>query len=167
MRRVLLLLTTAAALVLTGCSSDDASNADSASTDSPSPSASEPTPSESAAAEVSATVDPPGPYAGGETVTVSFSGFVPDEQVDITICANDGRPLSGPQDCALLGGTSNKLVTADATGSGAGEIVIINGPLGNTAPPALTCDANTPDACVIVATDLSGVKIAKIPLSYK
>lgn len=161
----------AAALVLTGCSSSD-DTADS----SPSPSASE-TPSESASPTPSApapntgtgklTLDPAGPYAGGETVTVAYSGFKAGEAVDITICANDGRPLAGPQSCAPLGGPSNQLVNADPTGAGTAQIVIINGPLGNTEAPPLTCGAATPDTCAVTATDLSATNVATAVIKYQ
>ena len=161
----------AAALVLTGCS-----NSDDTAESSPSPSATE-TPSESASPTPSVpapntgtgklTLSPPGPYAGGETVTVAFSGFNAGEAVDITICANDGRPLAGPQSCAPLGGPSNQLINADPSGAGSAQIVIISGPLGNTEAPPLNCGPTTPDTCAVTATDLSATNVATEVIKYQ
>ena len=159
----------AAALVLTGCSSsDDTAESSPSATETPSESAS-PTPSAPApnTGTGKLTLDPAGPYAGGETVTVAFSGFKAGEAVDITICANDGRPLAGPQSCAPLGGPSNQLINADPSGAGSAQIVIINGPLGNTEAPPLNCGAATPDTCAVTATDLSATNVATEVITYQ
>jgi hypothetical protein len=168
-----------AALTLTaalaGCSdsgSDDSGGSQSpAATESTSPSPTDtgdnspaPTGSQGTAR---ATFTPAGPYSGGETVTVDYTGFKPNEAVDVTICAGDGRPLAGPQSCAPLGGPSSKLVSADATGAGTTEIVIIAGPLGNTEPPALTCGPDFPGACALTVTDLSATNLVVEPIQYK
>ena len=167
-----LLAAIALAALLGACSSDSDSDAAS----SPSPSATESaseSPDEMMEApsgsqgSSQATFSPSGPYSGGETVTVSWSGFRPNEAVNVTICAGDGRPLAGPQSCAPLGGESSKLVNADADGAGTTDIVVITGPLGNTEPPALTCGPENPGACAFTVTDLSATNLVVEPIEYQ
>lgn len=100
------------------------------------------------------TVDTPGPYQPGDVVTASFSGFPHDHPIiNVAICANDGRPLSGPNDCATLNGASNKLVDAK-NGAGSAKLTIPSGALGNTNKP-IDCTAKDGN-CAIVAATIGG-----------
>lgn len=115
----------------------------------------------------SMTVVTPGPYSAGDEVTVRFSGFPYDETgVNVALCANDGRPLQGPPDCAQFMGPASKLV-APVKGVGQTTITMPEGPLGNTNAPAVDCSSE-PGACaIVVATVYSSKFTVKVaPVAY-
>jgi hypothetical protein len=113
------------------------------------------------------TVGTPGPYVEGDEVQVSFTGFPYSEGlINVAVCANDGRPLSGPGDCAPLGGASNQLVSS-VKGAGTTTITIPSGGLGNENAPAIDCTDGTVKCAIVAATITSNFHFAgPIPIEY-
>jgi len=106
----------------------------------------------------------PGPFAGGETVTVDAYGFSPDAPVAISECPW-GRALTGPGDCGRSVQGHAMLVTSDATGHASATLTIVHGALNNQTPPSATCDLI--HRCVIAAVNISkATEIAKLSISY-
>ena len=101
------------------------------------------------------TIAEPGPYQGGDVVTASVTGFPHDvSTINIAVCANDGRPLSGPDDCATLMGPSNQIVSV-TKGAGSTKLTVPDGALGNVAGAPITCDDGD-EKCAFVAATIGG-----------
>ena len=110
-------------------------------------------------------VSPTGPVQGGKPVTVAFSGFPASETtLNVAVCANDGRMLSGPGDCAPLGGDSNKLVTPK-NGAGTVTLTAPAGALGNTSGAPITCDKT--QKCAVVVTTITSNFFMAGPVALK
>ncbi len=77
----------------------------------------------------------------GQSVTVSWSGFLPGKTVNVLQCTGDGR--GGTASCGL--GEGHVLVP-DPTGKGSIDLVVHTGPFANA-----TCDASNP--CTILVND--------------
>lgn len=80
----------------------------------------------------------------GQTVRVSWSGFLPGRVVTVVQCSGGG--LSGVSACDLVTG---QVLHDDPTGSGSLELEIVAGRVGNG-----FCDADHSD-CVIIVNDAS------------
>jgi hypothetical protein len=98
---------------------------------------------------------PTGPFKGGETVTVTFSGYAAGAPVAIGVCPQ-GRNVTGPGDCAPSKTGASRLVTADASGKGTGKIKIPIGPLKNIKAPAESCGPAKADGCTMGASAIDG-----------
>lgn len=81
--------------------------------------------------------------ADGQVITVSWSGFLPGQVVNIMQCAGDGR--NGAASCNIAGG---KILVPDPTGAGSLELTIRHGPIGNG-----VCDSANP--CSVIVNDAS------------
>ena len=92
----------------------------------------------------SATVTPSTDLRNGQTVRVTWKGFLPGRVVNVVQCAEGGRGSSAS--CNLVTG---KILQPDPTGSGSLELDIVVGPVGNG-----ICDADHTD-CVITVNDAS------------
>lgn len=101
------------------------------------------------------TFTPKGPFKGGETVTVSFTGYRADAPVAIGVCPA-GRNVTGPGDCAPSKTGASRLVVADATGKGTGKIKIPLGPLQNIKVPKENCGPAKADSCTMGASAIDG-----------
>jgi len=101
------------------------------------------------------TFTPQGPFKGGETVTVTFSGYAAAAPVAIGVCPA-GRNVTGPGDCAPARTGASRLVTADASGKGTGKIKIPLGPLKNIKAPAESCGPARADSCTMGASAIDG-----------
>jgi predicted esterase len=77
----------------------------------------------------------------GQSITVSWSGFLPGKVVNIMQCAGDGT--GGAAACNISGG---KILVPNPEGSGSLELVIRIGPIGNG-----VCDSAKP--CVVLVND--------------
>ena len=77
----------------------------------------------------------------GQTVTVTWSGFLPGKTINIVQCAGDGR--GGSATCDISGG---RILQPDPTGEGTMDIVVHTGDVG----PGV-CDAANP--CTLVVND--------------
>ncbi|MCQ3811236.1 MAG: hypothetical protein KTV68_11880 [Acidimicrobiia bacterium] len=106
----------------------------------------------------SASVEPTSGLVDGQTVVVSWSGFIPGQTVNILQCSQGG--LEGSSACDF---TNAKILYPSPTGEGSVELVIIVGPVGTG-----TCDAAVDD-CVIAIND-SGLQdpeaTIRIPLRF-
>ena len=91
-----------------------------------------------------ATVTPSTNLRNGQTVRVSWKGFLPGKVVNVVQCAEGGRGSSAA--CNLVTG---KILQPDPTGSGSLELQIVVGQVGNG-----ICDADHSD-CVITVNDAS------------
>jgi dienelactone hydrolase len=92
----------------------------------------------------------------GQTITVTWSGFLPGQVVNIMQCTSD--PLGGAAACNISGG---KILHPDPEGMGSLELVIRTGPIGNG-----ICDSAHP--CVVLVNDASLVEeaaIIRIPIT--
>jgi hypothetical protein len=96
-----------------------------------------PVPETNRVATVSATTG----LTAGQTVTVTWKGFLPGKTINIVQCAGDGR--GGTATCDLLHGN---LLKPDPTGEGTLPLEIQVGPVGNG-----VCDATHP--CTILVND--------------
>lgn len=105
-----------------------------------------------------ASAEPSTGLVGGQTVVVSWSGYLPGQTVNVLQCSQGGLEGSGVCDF-----THAKILHPNPTGNGSVEIVIIAGPVGTG-----VCDA-TVDDCVIAVND-SGIlepeATIRIPLSF-
>lgn len=81
--------------------------------------------------------------ADGQIITVSWTGFLPGQVVNIMQCSGDGR--NGAAACNIAGG---RILFPNPTGAGSLELVIRHGPIGNG-----VCDSANP--CVVIANDAS------------
>ena len=128
--RVMAVIAAACALGLSACGSSKSSTppATTPTTGAAATTAAAPTSAaaSSAAATQTITLSPKGPYAPGTSVTVSATGFKPNEQVGINECADKGN-ATGAGDCDL---GKIVLLTTDATGAGSGKYVVHKGPFG-------------------------------------
>jgi predicted esterase len=79
----------------------------------------------------------------GQVITVTWSGFLPGQIVNIFQCAGDAR--DGAAACNIPGG---KLLYPDPEGMGSIELVIHIGPIGNG-----VCDSANP--CTVIVNDAS------------
>ena len=118
-----------------------------------------------AAAAPAIQVSPAGPYAGGETVQVTISGFTPDAAVIVALNPASRVPPTGPGDsCAPKLGCA-KLLVADASGGLSTQLTIVNGPIENALAPAESCSIDAP--CVIVAMNINDTsEIATADVTY-
>jgi len=91
-----------------------------------------------------ATVTPSTNLRNGQTVRVSWKGFLPGRVVNVVQCAEGGRGSSAA--CNLVTG---KILQPDPTGSGSLDLEIVVGQVGNG-----ICDADHSD-CVITVNDAS------------
>lgn len=98
-----------------------------------------PEPETNRQASISADTD----LADGQVITVSWSGFLPGQVVNIMQCSGDGR--NGAAACNIAGG---RILFPNPTGAGSLELVIRHGPIGNG-----VCDSANP--CVVIANDAS------------
>ena len=105
-----------------------------------------------------ASAEPTNGLVDGQTVVVTWSGFLPDQTVNILQCSQGGTEGSGVCDF-----TYAKILYPSPTGEGSVELVIIVGQVGNG-----ICDA-TVDDCVVAVND-SGLQDSeatiRIPLSF-
>jgi len=94
--------------------------------------------------------------ADGQVITVSWSGYLPGQVVNIMQCHGDGR--SGAASCNISGG---RILVPDPTGAGSLELTIRTGPIGNG-----VCDSANP--CVVIVNDASLVEdeaTVRIPIT--
>ncbi len=96
-----------------------------------------PTPETNRKATISADTD----LADGQTVTVTWSGFLPGKTVNVLQCVGDGK--GGTASCGLADG---HILVPDPTGEGSVELTIQTGPFANG-----VCDAN--NACTVLIND--------------
>jgi hypothetical protein len=116
------------------------------------------------AAGVGISFTPPGPFANGQQVTVTATGFASGDPVAISECSA-GRAVTGPGDCAPAASGGSSLVSADANGVATATLTVIVGPVGNTTPPATTC--GPANACTFYATNITDPsKSASTPIPY-
>lgn len=101
------------------------------------------------------------PFSGlvdGQTVVVSWSGYLPGQTVNVLQCSQGG--LEGSEVCDF---THAKILHPNPTGEGSVEMMIIAGPVGTG-----VCDATVAD-CVIAVND-SGIlepeATIRIPISF-
>ena len=78
----------------------------------------------------------------GQSVTVTWSGFLPGKTINIVQCVGDGR--GGTATCDVSG--NGKVLQPDPTGAGSLELVVRSGPVANG-----VCDASNP--CTILVND--------------
>jgi uncharacterized protein YceK len=106
------------------------------------------------------TLDPKGPYAPGQKVKVSATGFKPNEQVGINECADKGA-ATGAGDCDLA---KIVLLQTDAKGAGSGTYVVHKGPFGAN---KIVCSATT--KCLLSVAELvaTGGLNASEDISFK
>lgn len=113
---------------------------------------------EAAETDRTASAEPSTGLVDGQTVLVSWSGYLPGRTVNVLQCSQGG--LEGSEACDF---THAKILHPNPTGEGSVEMVIIVGPVGNG-----VCDA-TVDDCVIAVND-SGIlepeATIRIPLSF-
>ena len=91
-----------------------------------------------------ASVTPSADLSDGQTVTVSWSGFLPGRVVNIVQCSGGGT--GGSSNCNLVTG---KILQPDPAGEGSLDLQIVEGQVGSG-----VCDATSTD-CVIVINDAS------------
>ena len=91
-----------------------------------------------------ATAIPSTSLRDGQTVRVSWSGFLPGRVVTVAQCSGGG--LGGVSSCDLVTG---QVLHDDPTGSGSLELEIVTGRVGNG-----YCDSDHAD-CVIIVNDAS------------
>ena len=91
-----------------------------------------------------ASVTPSTGLRDGQTVKVSWSGFLPGRVINIVQCSGGG--LGSSASCNLVTG---KILQPDPTGEGSLELQIVEGQVGTG-----MCDSTTVD-CVIVVNDAS------------
>ena len=105
-----------------------------------------------------ASAEPTTGLVDGQTVVVTWSGFLPEQTVNILQCSGGGTEGSGACDF-----TNARILHPNPTGEGSVEFAIIAGPVGSG-----ICDA-TVDDCVIAVND-SGLQepeaTIRIPLSF-
>jgi hypothetical protein len=93
----------------------------------------------------------------GQTVTVTWSGFLPGKAVNVVQCAGAGR--DGAATCDITGG---QILHPDPTGEGSLDLVVHTGTVGTG-----VCDAGSP--CTIVINDAGlqdeGASI-RIPITF-
>lgn len=92
----------------------------------------------------------------GQIITVSWSGFLPGQVVNIMQCSGDGR--NGAAACNIAGGI---ILYPNPTGAGSLELVIRHGAIGNG-----VCDSGNP--CTVIVNDASLVEDAatvRIPIT--
>ena len=106
------------------------------------------------------TLDPAGPYSPGQTVTVSATGFKPNDQVGINECADKGN-ATGAGDCDLA---KIVLITADANGAGSSKYVVHVGPFGQN---QVKCSAT--QKCLLSVSELiaTGGLNTSQPIEFK
>jgi hypothetical protein len=124
-------------------------------------------PAATAVATPALTLSTIGPFAGGESVTVSYTGFAAAENLEVAVCRKVAT--LGPTDCFPLGPgfsdtASAKVVVADGTGAGSASIEVVKGALGST--PAWTCGPGDGHGCDIVVSNFSGTSVAKFRIIY-
>ncbi|MEM9257362.1 MAG: neocarzinostatin apoprotein domain-containing protein [Pseudomonadota bacterium] len=93
----------------------------------------------------------------GQTIVVSWSGFLPDTVVSILQCAGDGRDQAS---CNIAGG---RVLVPDPLGMGSLDLVIRTGAIGNG-----VCDSANP--CTIVVNDASLIEDeanVRIPITFR
>ena len=93
------------------------------------------------ATERTATISARDGLVAGQTVTVTWSGFLPGKTINIVQCASDGRGGSGS--CEIVPG---RVLIPNPTGSGTMDITITVGTVGNG-----ICDADNP--CTLLIND--------------
>jgi hypothetical protein len=93
-----------------------------------------------------ASVTPSKNLAGGQVVTVKWSGYTRGKVVNILQCDAANRDLSNS---ALCDYANAKLLYPDPTGEGEVQLTIVDGPVGTGA-----CDAQRPK-CIIVVNNAS------------
>ena len=105
-----------------------------------------------------ASADPPTDLVDGQTVVVTWSGFLPEQSVNILQCSQGGTEGSGVCDF-----TNARILHPNPTGEGSVELAIIAGAVGTG-----ICDASVDD-CVVAVND-SGLQdpeaTIRIPLSF-
>lgn len=105
-----------------------------------------------------ASAEPTTGLVDGQTVVVTWSGFLPEQAVNILQCSQGGTEGSGACDF-----TNARILHPNPAGEGSVELAIIVGPVGSG-----ICDA-TVDDCVIAAND-SGLQdpeaTIRIPLGF-
>ena len=105
-----------------------------------------------------ARVEPSSGLVNGQTVTVSWSGYLSGQSVNIVQCSQGAL-----RDSTACDFTHAKILHPNPTGDGSVEMVIVAGPVGTG-----VCDA-TVDDCVIAVND-SGIlepeATIRIPLSF-
>ena len=105
-----------------------------------------------------ASAEPTTGLVDGQTVVVTWSGFLPEQSVNILQCSGGGTEGSGACDF-----TNARILHPNPTGEGSVELTIIAGAVGTG-----ICDA-TVDDCVIAVND-SGLQepdaTIRIPISF-
>ena len=105
-----------------------------------------------------ASAEPTSGLVDGQTVVVSWRGYLPDQSVNILQCSQGG--LEGSSVCDF---TYAKILHPNPTGEGSVELVIVAGPVGTG-----VCDA-TVDDCVVAVNDagiLEPEATIRIPISF-
>lgn len=105
-----------------------------------------------------ASVAPTTRLVDGQTVLVTWSGFLPEQTVNIVQCSQGGR--EGSSVCDF---THAKILYPNPTGRGSVEMVVFTGQVGNG-----VCDASVDD-CVIAVNDsglLAPEATIRIPISF-
>ncbi|MGH9028982.1 MAG: neocarzinostatin apoprotein domain-containing protein [Acidimicrobiales bacterium] len=110
------------------------------------------------ASSLHATVSPQNSLTDGETLTVTWDGYVPGKSVNILECSKS--PPTGPGDCDL---TDAKLLLPDPEGQGSQQVVVHTGAIGSGA-----CDAQHPGCVVVVNEGGSSTpsSSAIVPISF-
>jgi len=93
----------------------------------------------------------------GQVITVSWSGFLPGQVVNILQCTSDTS--SGAAGCNISGG---RILYPDPEGMGSLDLVIRTGPIGNG-----VCDSANP--CTVVVNDAGLIEEAatiRIPITF-
>lgn len=105
-----------------------------------------------------ASAEPTTGLVDGQTVVVTWSGYLPEQTVNVLQCSQGGTDGSGACDF-----TNAWILHGNPTGEGSVELTIIAGPVGSG-----ICDA-TVDDCVIAVND-SGLQepeaTIRIPISF-
>ncbi len=105
-----------------------------------------------------ATVTPTDDLTDGQSVTVTWEGFLPDGTINIVQCVGDGES-GGSAACDL---TDAYILQPNPTGEGATQIDIVVGPVGTG-----VCDGAHP--CTIVVNDSAlqdDAAIIRIPITF-
>lgn len=134
-------LLVALGLLLAACSSGTSSPTTSSTPSSTTTSSSGPT--TTAAGGQHLTVTPASGLTSHETVTLSATGFSPNESLGVTECANKGKKTE-PGDCDL---SALKSVTSNGSGDVHTSFAVTKGPFGSD---HIVC--STPKACIVTVT---------------
>jgi hypothetical protein len=109
-------------------------------------------------------VDPAGPFAGGETVRLTGSGWSPNRNLALNVCLQ----IPGGEFCAPSGATPRGIVT-DASGSfGVDQVLPTNGSPSNQLPVPCAGTDKPYQLCHFVILDVAASDATKVrvPIPY-